>query len=212
MTKEQKYLNLFYDELTLQNILVGFIGNPNAQVKKEVNENCVLFYDEQDRLVGFNLFNPKRFQLNLVAGINAPNESLIKQLNQIMKINLNEYANLYPFVIGKIKTIKPIAKSHLNFCEVDVGKNALQKIVCGAINVRQDQYVVVVLPNACIPTGKFINSSKVLDHQSDGMICSAKELNLPAGEPKTILELPESLAINKIGQPYLVIYNIDPQK
>ncbi|WP_027119541.1 YtpR family tRNA-binding protein [[Mycoplasma] testudinis] len=202
----KKFLNLFYQEKTLQDTLVGFVKNPLTPAIQKKFSNYVLFYDLNNELVAFNISHPKALNLEIKEGLNAPTTKLIEQLNKILGIDLSSYAEQYPIIIGQIKKVQAIPKSHLNYCEVDIGNESLQKIVCGGTNVRENQYVVVVLPNATIPLGKYITASTVLDYESNGMICSTRELGMLPQEGKVILELSEEQAKNEIGQPFKQIY------
>lgn len=72
----------------------------------------------------------------------------------------------------------------LNICSVDAGQVQPLQIVCGAPNVRPGLKVPCALEGADLPLpegGVFkIKSSKIRGVQSQGMLCSAKELGLNA--------------------------------
>lgn len=83
------------------------------------------------------------------------------------------------FVVGEIveKQKHPNADK-LSVCKVNVGDKILS-IVCGAPNVEKGQKVCVALEGAIIPNGKFeIKKTKLRGEESEGMICSERELNL----------------------------------
>ena len=61
---------------------------------------------------------------------------------------------------------------------VDTGDETLQ-IVCGATNVALNQLVVVAKNDAVMPSGLVIRPSKLRGIESNGMLCSARELALP---------------------------------
>lgn len=67
---------------------------------------------------------------------------------------------------------------HLHICQVNLGNEETQ-IVCGAPNVEQGQRVVVATIGAIMPSGLVIKPSKLRKVDSNGMICSARELGLP---------------------------------
>ena len=69
----------------------------------------------------------------------------------------------------------------IRWCQVDVGEHSPdgpRGIVCGAANFAVDDLVVVSLPGAVLPGGFEISARKTYGHVSDGMICSARELDL----------------------------------
>lgn len=67
----------------------------------------------------------------------------------------------------------------LSICRVDVGSETLQ-IVTGAANIKQDDVVPVALIGAKLPNGMEIKPSKLRGADSNGMLCSATELNMEA--------------------------------
>ena len=66
----------------------------------------------------------------------------------------------------------------LNVCQVDVGEEEFQQIVCGAPNVEAGQKVIVARPGAKLPGGFKIKKAKLRGQESNGMICSLQELGI----------------------------------
>ncbi len=66
----------------------------------------------------------------------------------------------------------------LKICNVNIGKS-VKKIVCGAPNIKKGLFVPVALPGAKIGLEKFeIKKAKIRGIESNGMICSGKELGV----------------------------------
>src|SRR5450755_4139521 len=66
----------------------------------------------------------------------------------------------------------------LSLCQVTTdGKNRLQ-IICGAKNVRAGMKVAVAMVGAQLPNDVTIKRAKLRGLDSDGMLCSARELGL----------------------------------
>jgi phenylalanyl-tRNA synthetase beta chain len=84
----------------------------------------------------------------------------------------------------------------LSVCQVTTdGKNRLQ-IVCGAKNVRAGLKVAVAMVGAQLPQGVAINRATLRGLESNGMLCSARELGL--GEDQDgIMELAAALPLNQ---------------
>lgn len=106
-------------------------------------------------------------------------------------------------VAGEVKTReKHPDADKLSVCTVDVGGGELLQIVCGAPNVAAGQKVPVALVGATLPGGVKIKRAKLRGVESQGMICSAKELGmndklLPKELQEGILVLPENVEIGK---------------
>src|SRR6185437_2636669 len=84
----------------------------------------------------------------------------------------------------------------LSLCQVTTdGANRLQ-IVCGASNVRAGLRVAVATVGAHLPNEIVIRRAKLRGMESNGMLCSARELGL-GDEHEGILELPDSLPLNQ---------------
>ena len=77
----------------------------------------------------------------------------------------------------------------LKLCKVSTGDSLLQ-VVCGAPNARQGLKVVLATPGVVVPvTGEALKKGKVRDVESQGMMCSWREL-LMGEDDGGIIELP----------------------
>ncbi|HUP90438.1 MAG TPA: phenylalanine--tRNA ligase subunit beta [Longimicrobiales bacterium] len=65
----------------------------------------------------------------------------------------------------------------LSLCQVDAGGEILQ-VVCGAPNVRANAYYPFAPVGSSLPGGVQIKKAKIRGSESQGMLCSARELNL----------------------------------
>ena len=66
----------------------------------------------------------------------------------------------------------------LSVCKVDDGSGTPRQIVCGAKNYKVGDKVPLALPGAVLPGDFKIKTGKLRGVESEGMMCSAKELNL----------------------------------
>ena len=64
----------------------------------------------------------------------------------------------------------------LSVCVVDDGSGQTRQIVCGATNYKVGDKVLLALPGAKLPNGLEIKKSKLRGVESEGMLCSGKEL------------------------------------
>src|SRR5579875_3093018 len=67
----------------------------------------------------------------------------------------------------------------LRVCRVDGGKGEVQ-IVCGAPNARAGLVAPLAMPGATLPNGVTIKAARLRGLESQGMLCSAKELGIDA--------------------------------
>jgi len=87
-------------------------------------------------------------------------------------------------VVGEIKeAVQHPNADRLRVCQVDVGQGALLNIVCGAPNARAGIRVPCALVGAELPPGEDgkpfqIKLGKLRGVESQGMLCSARELKL----------------------------------
>ena len=89
--------------------------------------------------------------------------------------------NLKNVVVGKILEMKRHENSdHMWVCQIDVGQAEPVQIVTGAWNVHVGDYVPAALHGAHLPGGVKIEKGKLRGVESDGMLCSLKELGMTA--------------------------------
>lgn len=81
----------------------------------------------------------------------------------------------------------------LSVCQVDDGSGQPRQIVCGAKNFKPGDVVPLALPGAVMPGGFTIKDSKLRGERSSGMLCSAKELELP-GDAEGLMILDPNLS------------------
>jgi phenylalanyl-tRNA synthetase beta chain len=84
----------------------------------------------------------------------------------------------------------------LRLCQVEDGRGRRQ-IVCGATNFREGDKVPLALPGAKLPGGLVIKESRLRGEMSQGMLCSAKELEI-AEDAEGLLILPPDAPVGKI--------------
>ncbi|AHC26195.1 MULTISPECIES: phenylalanine--tRNA ligase subunit beta [Mycobacteriaceae] len=100
-----------------------------------------------------------------------------------------------PLTVGRVAEIEELTefKKPIRACKVDVGEAEPRDIVCGASNFAVGDLVVVALPGTVLPGDFAIAKRKTYGRTSDGMICSASELNL-GGDHSGIMVLPAGTA------------------
>jgi phenylalanyl-tRNA synthetase beta chain len=102
------------------------------------------------------------------------------------------FSELADLKTGKVLASGPHPNADkLSLCRVAVGEQELQ-IVCGAPNVRAGLTVVVALPGTTLPGDVKIKKSKVRGIESQGMICSERELGL-GDDHSGIMELADDI-------------------
>ena len=107
------------------------------------------------------------------------------------------------FVIAKIVNAEQHPNAdRLSICDVDIGKEEIVKVVCGAPNAKKDLISVYAPPGAIIPKNQMkLFVSKIRGVTSCGMLCSESELKL-SDESEGITELPSKKYNNQIGKKF----------
>ncbi|TDV09439.1 phenylalanine--tRNA ligase subunit beta [Paraburkholderia caballeronis] len=106
-------------------------------------------------------------------------------------------------VVGKVlEVVKHPDADKLNVCQVDAGTGATLNIVCGAPNVKPGIKVPVALVGAQLPPAEeggapfAIKLSKLRGVESQGMLCSARELKL-SEDHSGLLILPDDTPVGE---------------
>ncbi|WP_047150535.1 phenylalanine--tRNA ligase subunit beta [Aneurinibacillus tyrosinisolvens] len=144
----------------------------------------------------------------------TPEELAEKLTRSGVEVDAIEYKNkgVTDVVVGYVtaKEKHPDADK-LNVCQVDVGAAEHLQIVCGAKNVDAGQKVPVAIVGAKLPGDLKIKRAKLRGVESQGMICSAKELGMndklmPKEIQEGILVLSSDL---EVGQPIQPLLGLD---
>jgi len=85
----------------------------------------------------------------------------------------------------------------LSVCKVDDGSGAPRQIVCGAKNYKVGDIVPLAQPGAVMPGDFKIKVGKLRGVESEGMMCSSKELGLGEGADGLLILSPET----RVGTP-----------
>ena len=113
-------------------------------------------------------------------------------------------------VVGEIQeSVQHPNADRLSVCKVDDGSGTQRQIVCGAKNYRVGDKVPVALPGAQLAPDFLIKVGKLRGVESQGMLCSADELGLPAslgarGAEDGLLILPSNA---KPGTPFSEVFH-----
>jgi tRNA-binding protein len=197
-------MNGFYNEKGIGDTLLITLKHVDRENRDYDKKGDVvrLFRKDSGEITGYNIFRFSMYGMINDNGAVEVNERLVATVNEAFSKNgiddTLQVDNTPDFVVGSVlKKEKHPNADKLNICQVDVGEKTLQ-IVCGAPNVDEGQKVVVSLVGAVMPSGTVIKEANLRGVDSYGMICSAKELDLPhAPTEKGILVLPEEIEIGE---------------
>ncbi|WP_010303831.1 YtpR family tRNA-binding protein [Kurthia senegalensis] len=188
-------------------LLVQLTSEPVVTVELERHEDLVLIKEQATQEVkAFNFFNASNY-LNVEGfmGNVELTEAFVEQLKAAIAktgATVDLDVDLTPkFVVGQVLEMAdhPDADK-LHICKVQVDEEAPLQIVCGAPNVAEGQKVVVAKIGAVMPSGTVIEPSKLRGVESFGMLCSARELEIPnAPQVRGILVLNDTM---EVGAPF----------
>ena len=116
-------------------------------------------------------------------------------------------------VVGEVLEVsKHPDADRLNVCRVNVHTGTILNIVCGAPNVRAGLKVPCAMVGAVLPPGADgkpfeIKVGKLRGVESQGMLCSARELRL-SDEHGGLLELPDDAPVGQNFRDYLQLNDL----
>ncbi len=114
-------------------------------------------------------------------------------------------AGLEDILVAQIEEKNPHPNADkLTYCKVNTGKEVLD-IVCGAPNISKGDKVPLALAGTTLPNGMKLKKANIRGCESNGMMCSAKEMGL-SDDHSGILILPESA---KVGEKFVKEYGLD---
>jgi phenylalanyl-tRNA synthetase beta chain len=125
-------------------------------------------------------------------------------------IELDEIIDLKPDVSGVVTGYVKSVSQHpnadrLKVCEVAISDTDIKTIVCGCSTVDAGIHVAVATIGASLPGNFKIKRSKLRGVESEGMLCSMKELGL-AAESNGIMHLEN---VTKLGVDIVSHLNLD---
>ena len=129
-------------------------------------------------------------------------EKSAQELSELLMTRAFEVESIESFqhglsgvVIGLVHSVEKHPNADkLNVAQVATEEGMKRQIVCGAPNLAKGQKVVVALPGANLPNNIEIKEAKIREIESQGMICSEKELGIGEGH-QGILVLPEDAPV-----------------
>lgn len=133
-----------------------------------------------------------RWLRDMIPGLTATPQEVADQLamlgapvDEVIDIG----GGLRDIVIGRvISAVQHPNADRLRLCSVDAGTGEPLQVVCGATNVTPGAYYPFAPVGASLPDGMKIRKAKIRGSESQGMLCSARELGL-GREHEGILEL-----------------------
>jgi len=106
----------------------------------------------------------------------------------------DQFGDVMGVVIGKVISVSNHPNAdRLNVCMVSDGQKEFQ-VVCGAPNVAEGQIIAYAKVGSTLPGGFNLEKIKLRGVESNGMICSARELNI-SDDHEGILVLPKSCTL-----------------
>ena len=103
----------------------------------------------------------------------------------------NPAETLKGFVVGYVvEAVQHPNADRLRVCKVDTGTGTIVQVVCGAPNARTGMKGIFAPPGSYIPgTDLHLKVGKIRGEESNGMLCSSRELQL-GDDHSGIIDLP----------------------
>ena len=191
-------------------VLMLIVANDNGEkVNFERKGNVArVFIEATNETVAWNIFEAKSLLTDLSVNgqvkLTADDVEILN--NELQKAGFTEVLvhDAQPkFVVAEIVEMEDHPDSdHLHICKVNVGFDAPVQIVCGAPNAALGLKTIAALPGAMMPNGALIFPGALRGVDSYGMLCSARELELPnAPQVRGIVELSQELMAGSEFEP-----------
>lgn len=164
-------------------------------------------FDEKGKTLAWNIFDVSSLIDLTGSGQVFLTDDQVATLNaELAKEGFAEQLendNTPKFVVGQIiEMVDHPDSDHLHICQVEINGGQCVQIVCGAPNAAPGLKTVAALPGAMMPNGSLIFPGKLRGEDSFGMLCSARELELPnAPQVRGIIELADSATVGDIFDP-----------
>lgn len=196
------------NKVSYPNTLIVILAQGDGESNFEEKADVTRVTDGKGELTGFNFFNVNEVldYDKLPNGEVKLDEDQVAALNEkLASVGFSDKLTVAKptLVYGYVKECAAHPDSdHLHVTQIDVGDGQDHQIVCGAPNIAQGQKVVVALPGTLMPTGAQIWPGALRGVESDGMICSARELGLAnAPQKRGIMVVPDSFKIGDEFEP-----------
>lgn len=196
------------NKVSYPNTLIVILAQGDGESNFEEKADVTRVTDGKGELTGFNFFNVDQVldYDKLPNGEVKLDEDQVAALNEkLASVGFSDKLTVAKptLVYGYVKECAAHPDSdHLHVTQIDVGDGQDHQIVCGAPNIAQGQKVVVALPGTLMPTGAQIWPGTLRGVESDGMICSARELGLAhAPQKRGIMVVPDSFKIGDEFEP-----------
>ncbi|GEK33859.1 YtpR family tRNA-binding protein [Kurthia sibirica] len=186
-------------------LLIELSSEKIVQTDLERHGDVVLLKElSTSEIKGINLFNASNYiNLDGIVGNVEITKDFVEQLEKALEQSgavVDLHVDFSPkFVVGYVTELADHPNADkLHITTIDVGTETPLQIVCGAPNVAQGQKVVVAKIGAVMPSGMVIKESALRGVDSFGMLCSARELEIPnAPQVKGIMVLDDSAVIGE---------------
>ncbi|MTV82621.1 YtpR family tRNA-binding protein [Secundilactobacillus folii] len=196
-----------YNQAALGDVLIMYLA-PDAPSQSVVTKGAFtrIFNPETNTTLGYNVDHVSK-----ILGPIKKNGQVFLTAQQVAKLNAALSAagfqpELEPdldskFFVGYVESAEPHPKSdHLLVTQTRVQDGQVLQIVSGSPNMRAEIKVVVAEIGAMMPNGEIIWPGKLRGVESDGMISSGRELQIPGAPDRPgALILPDDY---EVGAPF----------
>ncbi len=175
-----------YNQAALGDVMIIYLAPDTKEQSIETKGAFTRIFDpETDQTLGYNVD-----QVSAILGELNENGQVFLTEAQVAKLNdgLSE-AGFEPelkadleskFIVGYVESAEPHPDSnHMLVTKTRVQNDQTVQIVSGSPNMQADIKVVVAEVGAMMPNGQIIWPGKLRGVESDGMISSGRELQIP---------------------------------